>query len=124
MITEQPSAPCEAERLRAERSACLILHVPQWFQRGDFLDWRQGQVPHQWEAPATWNPDCRDGPNHDVFVVFDRRPIDDTPEFEPVEGYLWEGSDLAGLPDDIYQAIGTVLAERRLRYGVLWLKPD
>ena len=82
-----------AEAIAVERVACLILHVPQWFEREDFLDWRQGRAPGQWQAPACWNPDERSGDHHDVFVVFDRRLVDHTPELAPVEPYVWDGTD-------------------------------
>jgi hypothetical protein len=80
------------------------LHVPEWFKRKGFLDWRQGRAPDQWEAPACWHPEERDGEHLDVFIVFDRRTID---PFR-AEPNLWDGTDIASFRDDIYAAIGTV----------------
>ena len=124
MIESIPANDTKCEKTRLERATCIILHVPQWFQRSDFLDWRQGLVPGQWEVPACWNPQQREGEHNDVFLVFDRRIVDDSSGYAPDEPYYWDGSDLTGLPDDIYAAIGTVLAERRLKYGVLWLRSE
>ncbi len=119
-----PSRASAAHRLDVERTECVILHVPQWFERSDFLDWRQGRAPGQWQGPACWNPGQRVGDHNDVFVVFDRRLVDDTPGLEPDEPFVWDGTDITGLPDDIYEAIGIMLHRRKLRYGLLWLTDE
>jgi hypothetical protein len=123
-MTKTSEPETATQTVSVERARCLILHVPQWFDREDFLDWRQGRARGQWQAPACWNPDERDGEHHDVFIVFDRRLVDHTPELGPEKPYIWDGTDLTGLPDDIYQAIGEVLAKRDLRYGILWLTAE
>jgi hypothetical protein len=107
--------------LTIEVAECLILTVPAWFAREDFLDWRQGRAEGQWSGPACWFPGDRTGDYTDVFLTFDC-------SFPPHQGepgteHLWEGSDADTLPFDLYEAIGQLLKEHGLNKGLLWLKP-
>jgi hypothetical protein len=103
-----------------ELAECLVLTVPDWFEREDFLDWRQGRAEGQWTGPACWLPHERTGDYADVFVTFD---LSFPPRTEPGTENFWEGSDADTLPFDLYEAIGKILHERHLHKGVLWLKP-
>jgi hypothetical protein len=106
--------------LIVEKAECLVLTAPEWFQREDFLDWRQGRAEGQWCAPASWFPQDRLGDYVDVFMTFDRGwPI----ECEPGCEHLWECSDGDGLSEDIYQAIGKLLYQQGLHHGVIWIRP-
>lgn len=104
-----------------EMIPCLVLIAPAWFQRDDFLDWRQEKAEYQWLPPATWWPSERNGDYTDVFMTFDRSfpPNQDEPGTE----HFWSGSDADTLPFDIYDAIGRILLERNLHKGIIWLKP-
>jgi hypothetical protein len=107
--------------LIVERAECLVLIVPEWFQREDFLDWRQGKTESQWCGPACWFPNERTGDYLDVFLTFDRG----WPPRQPEPGceHLWEASDGDGLPEDIYEAIGRILHQQGLHRGIIWIKP-
>ncbi len=107
--------------LRVEVAECLVLTVPDWFAREDFLDWRQGLAEGQWAGPACWLPQDRTGDHTDVFLTFE---TDWPPQpREPGTQHFWYGSDAETLPLDIYQAIGHLLQEHHLHKGGLWLKP-
>jgi hypothetical protein len=110
-------------QLTVELTECLVIMAPKWFEREDFLDWRQGKAPEQWCGPACWNPQERTGEYNDVFMSFDRRWLDYSPNAEPGYEHLWEASDSEGLPNDIYEEIGRLLHDHGLRHGVLWIKP-
>ncbi|MBL8795478.1 MAG: hypothetical protein JNM56_16355 [Planctomycetia bacterium] len=116
-----PEESTDQEQISTEKAECLIIIAPAWFLREDFLDWRQGKRLEQWDRPACWDPQDRDGEYADVFLVFDRRWLELSP-LEPGTEHCWEGSDQQGLPDDLYETIGKLLHERGLRYGVLWIK--
>ncbi len=107
--------------LTVEVAQCLILTVPAWFAREDFLDWRQGRAEGQWSGPACWLPQDRTGDYTDVFLTFD---IGFPPrQREPGTEHFWEGSDADTLPFDIYEIIGKLLHQHGLGQGVLWLRP-
>lgn len=116
-----PEKCTDPEQLDTEKAECLIIIAPAWFLREDFLDWRQGKRPKQWDRPACWNPQDRTAEYADVFLVFDRRWLELAP-LEPGNEHCWDGSDHQGLPDDLYETIGKLSRERGLRYGVLWIK--
>jgi hypothetical protein len=116
-----PEKSTDPKQLDTEKAECLIIIAPAWFLREDFLDWRQGKRLEQWDRPACWNPQDRDGEYANVFLVFDRRWLDIGPP-EPGMEHCWEGSDQPGLPDDLYETISKLLHERCLHYGVLWIK--
>lgn len=115
-----PAQATDAELLNIEQAECLIIIAPTWFQREDFLDWRQGKRLEQWDRPACWNPEDRAAEYADVFLVFDRRL--ERASLEPGTEHCWEGSDQQGLPDDLYETIGKLLHQRGLHYGLLWIK--
>lgn len=98
---------------RTNSMSCLRIRCPEWFQRDDFQDWRQGKGKSS--CPATWAPSTRDGEYIDVFMTFECGPV-----FRAGE---WEGSDANTLPPDIYRAIGDLLHKLDLRGGVIWLVP-
>ncbi len=110
-----------SEKIGIELTECLILTVPAWFAREDFLDWRQGKAEGQWCGPACWLPDDRTGDHTDVFLTFDT----DWPPSprEPGTEHFWYGSDADTLPFDIFEMIGQILHEHGLHKGLLWLKP-
>ena len=55
-----------------ELAPCLVLIAPAWFQRDDFLDWRQGKAECQWLPPATScnlrSPDI-EPPKHERLAI-------------------------------------------------------
>jgi hypothetical protein len=112
--------PAHVADISVEHAECLVLTVPAWFAREDFRDWRQGRAEGQWAAPACWLPHERTGDYVDVFMTFD---CSFPPCTEPGTENFWEGSDADTLPFDLYEAIGSILHERRLHKGVIWLKP-
>ena len=119
MIVTPPAS--EDDSISFETVQCLIVVAPEWFEREDFLDWRQGKTLDQGSAPACWNPAARQGEYNDVFMVFDRRWAREVP-LEPGTEHCWEGSDSYALPEDIYVAIGKLLCQHGLFYGVIWLR--
>ena len=38
-----PEQATDPEHLGTEVAECLVIIAPAWFQRNDFLDWRQGK---------------------------------------------------------------------------------
>jgi hypothetical protein len=119
MVTSCPQPIVEDA---VEQAECLILTKPEWFEREDFLDWRQGKADGQWCSPACWLPAQRRGEYTDVFLSFDRRWLDVAPCTEPGCEHVWEGSDSEGFPADIYEEIGTILHDHGLQYGMIWIK--
>jgi len=96
-----------------ERTECVKIRAPHWFQREDFQEWRKRQ-PYPFAAlgATTCDPSYED-----VLMTFDRHPNTD---------YAWEGShvgETCELPSDIHEIIGRLLKSRNLRSGLLWINP-
>ena len=113
--------------LQSERADCLVLNVPDWFAREDFLAWRrQAMTPAR--GLATWARSPTEAPGEfaDIFMTFD----------VALGNYgAWEASDAEGLPAEAapahpknpvggadYAAIGQALRTHGLTYGLIWLK--
>ena len=100
--------------LPSERADCLVLNVPDWFAREDFLSWRRAAMTAA-RGLATWAKSPTEAPCEfaDIFMTFD----------VALGNYsAWEGSDAEDLPADIYAAIGQALHQHGLTYGLIWLK--
>jgi hypothetical protein len=119
----ESQAVAESPCTKVEVGECIIISAPNWFEREDFLDWRQGRAPSQWCQPACWNSTLRKGEYSDVFMTFDRNPIGQVYHGEEALDYFWEGSDADTLPDDIFETIGEILHTQKSQSGVIWIRP-
>ena len=100
--------------LSREESRCIMLNAPHWFEREDFCLWLKSEKPYFFSSDGEL-----DGDYQDVIMTIDRSFGDFTED-------SIEGSHIGGaidIPEDIRVTLIRIFADRKVKSGLVWIKP-